>query len=1154
MQNTIKQRFDLQYTAHIMNTTYRHTKQVTRMLARCSQGVAKVYPRCSQALGRLMSMLRVCLEYAYTYRTGGQTPCAIARHIIASHTCFSRGNTPYLLEKHCVSPRETLRSSVYLSCKQTLLTLLLLISGVVGSWGQDYSGTYYIKSGSANKQTDGDYYICPTEGWIYYKATNSFAEADNGQPFLTTHHKASEEEAKYKWVLEKHTVDEHDYYSFRYVTDYNNNQKRYLSFSGKIGNAGQDRIRLHLEIKDTPGDNELFEFLPYYTSPYLVIKPKLNDIVDDKEVTKYLVVNGGNKDSYKGESGKDGGPSNTYKNTAGIIGIYNDIKDPNAPFSLEEIIDRPTFASTNKDKIVINHDAGENATIYYTTDGTNPTTTNKQGSGTAPLQIEDMPADAVTLKAIAVIDNLPSCITEIRVVPNATIILGSSSFTYNGSAQEPTITVKDGETPIANSEYTVTYSDNTNAGDDATVTINNATGGGYIVYGSKTFTINKKALTIIADSETKVYDGTALTKNTYTTNTALAEGDAIESATITGSQTVVGSSDNVPSAAVIKKGDEDRTANYEITYAKGTLTVTKKALTITAEAKSKTYGEDDPALTYTSSGLVGSDAITGTLSRVAGENAGTYAINQNTLTAGDNYAIAYTGANLTINKKALTIIADAKSKTYGEDDPALTYTSSGLIGSDAITGALGREVGEDVGTYAINQNTLTAGDNYAVAYTGANLTINKKALTITADAKEKTYGDADPTLTYTQEGLVSGDAITGTLSRDTGEDVGTYAINNTLTISTNYDLTYVPANLTISQKEVGLDWTNTEFVYNGSVQAPTATATGTVNDDAIAVTVTGAQTNVGTDYTATASTLTGTKAGNYKLPTANTKKFTISPKSLGNGETAAEGITIDMTTEGDNVVLNYVKDGETTLVKDTDYTLDIQEEASDKIVEIAGIGNYTGSIKGVYVCPVFTDPDGAGAGPSAAVYQARRDFASPTGVDAYIVRSVNPTIGTLTVSKLEYIPKDVPVLLLTESQASGFLAAEKDESTQAVSVGTVNSNLLKVAPTEGVPVKTAEVYMFYLGEFVLTQAGTVKAGRFYVHNPNYTNTPNAPASAPARRSLMIVKEETTGIADLPQTENKFADDAWYTMDGRRLNGKPAKAGLYIHQGQKRVIK
>ena len=56
----------IQYMAHIMNTTYRHTKQVTRMMARCTQGVPKVYPRCTQALGRLMSMLRVSLEAAWS--------------------------------------------------------------------------------------------------------------------------------------------------------------------------------------------------------------------------------------------------------------------------------------------------------------------------------------------------------------------------------------------------------------------------------------------------------------------------------------------------------------------------------------------------------------------------------------------------------------------------------------------------------------------------------------------------------------------------------------------------------------------------------------------------------------------------------------------------------------------------------------------------------------------------------------------------------------------------------------------------------------------------------------------------------------------------------------------------------------------------------
>ena len=185
MQNTIKQRFDLQYMAHIMNTTYRHTKQVTRMLARCSQGVAKVYPRCSQALGRLMSMLRVCLEYAY--RTGGQTPCAmkqsIARHIMASHTCFSRRNTPYLLEKHSVSLGETLRSSVWTHSKELLLTLLLLITGglfpCVMKAQKVADGVYYIKN---NNDGGNKWYLWPAI--TVTKNGNNFQYAYN---YLTTH-------------------------------------------------------------------------------------------------------------------------------------------------------------------------------------------------------------------------------------------------------------------------------------------------------------------------------------------------------------------------------------------------------------------------------------------------------------------------------------------------------------------------------------------------------------------------------------------------------------------------------------------------------------------------------------------------------------------------------------------------------------------------------------------------------------------------------------------------------------------------------------------------------------------------------------------------------------------------------------------------------
>ncbi|MBQ6346368.1 MAG: InlB B-repeat-containing protein, partial [Clostridia bacterium] len=159
-----------------------------------------------------------------------------------------------------------------------------------------------------------------------------------------------------------------------------------------------------------------------------------------------------------------------------------------------------------------------------------------------------------------------------------------------------------------------------------------------------------------------------------------------------------------------------------------TFTIKKAALTVTAEAKSKTYGEDDPALTYTATGLVGSDKLTGALTRASGDNVGEYAIQQGTLAASGNYTLTYVGANLTINKKALTVTAEAKSKTYGEDDPTLTYTASGLVGSDKLTGALTRAAGHYVGSYAIQQGTLAASGNYTLTYVGANLTINKKAL------------------------------------------------------------------------------------------------------------------------------------------------------------------------------------------------------------------------------------------------------------------------------------------------------------------------------------------------------------------------------------------------------------------------------------------
>ena len=95
-------------------------------------------------------------------------------------------------------------------------------------------------------------------------------------------------------------------------------------------------------------------------------------------------------------------------------------------------------------------------------------------------------------------------------------------------------------------------------------------------HGDDTVKTEPTEITITADSAKKVYDGTALTKNSAkVTKGTLASGDKIGSITVTGSQTLVGESDNVPSnAKIVNAKNEDVTKAYIIKYANGKLKVT----------------------------------------------------------------------------------------------------------------------------------------------------------------------------------------------------------------------------------------------------------------------------------------------------------------------------------------------------------------------------------------------------------------------------------------------------------------------------------------------------------------------------------------------------------------------------------------------------
>ena len=59
---------------------------------------------------------------------------------------------------------------------------------------------------------------------------------------------------------------------------------------------------------------------------------------------------------------------------------------------------------------------------------------------------------------------------------------------------------------------------------------------------------------------------------------------------------------------------------------------------------------------------------------------------------------------------------------------------------------------------------------------------------------------------------------------------------------------------------------------------------------------------------------------------------------------------------------------------------------------------------------------------------------------------------------------------------------------------------------------------------------------------------------PTYFTFCTLKEVTTGIDAVRHTQQPALADQWYMMDGRQLNGRPSKSGLYIHNGRKVVIR
>ena len=515
-----------------------------------------------------------------------------------------------------------------------------------------------------------------------------------------------------------------------------------------------------------------------------------------------------------------------------------------------------------------------------------------------------------------------------KIQPNANALAlerkDSSTIIYNGQEQTPAYTVKSGSAVLtAGTDYTLSYSNNTNAG-TATVTatgLDNYAG----ATGSAEFTIAKAAVALTwSGADTRTYDGKASNVTASVTNkignddvtVTVAGGDAVNAGTYTAA---------VAGLAGAKAGnyqlpEEGLTQSY---------TINRAALTIASVAvEGKTYdGTTDAKVTsVTFNGLQnGEELVSGTDYTVAGvfdeadvgERTVTVTVTMRDTAKAKNYQLEKTTATATttITPVQTTLELTAKDAVYTgsaydakniskvsnvNDAPVYTYYAD----NNSEKGAKLDGAPVNAGTYWVEGYIAASGNNSAVTSDAVQFQITKAPLTATAENKSATYGDTAPAYTVRYAGFVNNETesvVTGLITFDcayaAGSGAGEYAITPKGATAANYAITFVEGKLTVGKRTAALEWSGyAERTYDGKASSVTASVTNKIGNDDVTVTVTGGDAvNAGT-YTAAATGLADAKAGNYQLPeTGLTQSYTI-----GKAARTLSGLA-DLTLAGDTL-------------------------------------------------------------------------------------------------------------------------------------------------------------------------------------------------------------------------------------------------------------
>ena len=352
---------------------------------------------------------------------------------------------------------------------------------------------------------------------------------------------------------------------------------------------------------------------------------------------------------------------------------------------------------------------------------------------------------------------------------------------------------------------------------------------------------------------------------------------------------------------MVIKGKGNYTGTVTRTYK-----ITPKSVTVTADNKSKVFGEKDPEWTATVDGTLGNDTVDYTLTREAGEAAGKYEITVKGDKLQGNYTVTYVAGTLTITSQSIDPGTDPE-----KPDPD-------------YTGAKVNSPKDEV-------------------YDGKE---HRWIPTVTDKADKKLKAGTDYTVEYSTSDFTNVGTIKVTI---TGKG------NYTGTVKRSYKVT--PKEYTVTTESATKTYSGTALTAGGKVS-------GIVKGETVDFTITGSQTSVGTsDNTYELNWSGSAKESNYKhgkdsIGTLTVKAKSIVPDGPDTPDEKKTGITVsdpsDSKYDGKEhrevlTVQDTKKNDE--LVAEKDYSVTYSDDlvnAGTVTITIEGIGNYTGSFTKTY--------------------------------------------------------------------------------------------------------------------------------------------------------------------------------------------------------------